>query len=1507
MAELGYGDVSAEVLSKPSGGLSESFGTLTGAVILSASGTQVINGKGDGSIRLSLLNLTPTQRGWLQHGRLVRVTVQDNNVLGPVNVGTFYIEDEEPNIPQEGPVILTLSGPDQLEEIDSKTNDDIISQEYTGNIVTASSNSVQLEASAPASDGALVGWIAEVEQPGNPGFVQGVVVGAYTGSTRNCELVDSWVYGTPGTGTPYRLYGAVATTNDITQLMAVEPDWSVNFESGTGTAIGLVMPTKGEQLLQCLIDAAEWSGEFFRLTSLSPTTQAIDWRRTHDASGFTLVDENSYTTPASQGRLLSFRPKKHFKPITHAVPRGGNFGDGALTLAAATVNPTTIHADYALTTTNGLYAIVNTRLIAAGHHRARYPYWSNIRPTINTTTAQVAAANELVRATIEWMEASAYEEPAFEAECVIHGEVKPGQTINVNATIQGTNNYTVNETNLVIYSVTHSVNQSTNERRTQLVLTRSIWPPKNGATTTAKAVASQQKATRHVDTTGGGAAVGGGFIGTHDHAYLPLSGGNLTGNVTLDVDVLVDGRDISDDGATLDAVAALAHNPVTLATSAQALLALSAAQQLSIPNQAANTFLAGPTSGEAAAMSIRTLHANDIPDHNIIDTHSYQNGSALQVVGLSAPSTLAMLTPLSDTSGGGAALLKSDANGDLKLRRMNVSDRYEMNGVHILSLQGTALFIANSNGLSTITTGYGILAVGDQALGHVTTGRNLVSIGSYSLNAVTDQFSLIAVGASAGEFSTSSQAMFFGVLSGAYQSGTELMAFGDGAASGTASVPVAANSSVLFGKDIAKHFSGSGLVANGNQAVYTATSGGNSVVSGTLAAYSATAVTDSTIVGHLGNFSNASLSGMTSVGAFTNYGNSGAINNGVLIGTYAGYFETSDYRLHVSVAPTTNPLIYGEFNNNLFRMAAKTIEVGDGTNATTLKARAADLTLDVAGGDFLMKTTTDISGESWASGFLGSEWGIDTSTGHADFRSIYTEELLATTFTVENSYVKAGSWWLTPGAAETSRDFTVPTLGGTATLYVLDDPTVPDVAVFQSGDYVLLRVFTGSGASKVIASIWGQVTNYTDLSGGEQSWTFANKSGTTGLVVLSGSAALGFGQSGDGYITMTTLDSAGSPYAQIATWRGNPYTASNRTIHTRWGNLDGIAGIGQEYGIYAGVSPTSARIVASDNRVALHSVPLSLYSGGDNAIILLSSVKLTSNLQASVRPDGDVSASNTGGTGSPNYAQINNDSTASYVLNNSNSTNAEMWLNLQSITTGMSELSITSQAYCLHAATTADGAVLTAQIFKSDGTTLLTDEIMLANQSYDGSTSALLPKRFGYFDSAASQADWNGARLRLRWYYYPSSAESEVIRLDPFVPSIAVGDPLPTAVNTGNGVWMGRHSATDTYRFRVGHATGPKLLWNASSLALYDSGGNVTIEFLASGNAKIQGILNLGTSGGIYQGTGTFASPTTGLKLWNDSGVGRIAGYNGGTLQAGFDTAGKLTAGEELPHLMPAA
>jgi hypothetical protein len=63
------------------------------------------------------------------------------------------------------------------------------------------------------------------------------------------------------------------------------------------------------------------------------------------------------------------------------------------------------------------------------------------------------------------------------------------------------------------------------------------------------------------------------------------------------------------------------------------------------------------------------------------------------------------------------------------------------------------------------------------------------------------------------------------------------------------------------------------------------------------------------------------------------------------------------------------------------------------------------------------------------------------------------------------------------------------------------------------------------------------------------------------------------------------------------------------------------------------------------------------------------------------------------------------------------------------------------------------------------------------------------------------------------------------------------------------------------------------------------------------GALHMDGIIDIVAGGGIYQGTGTFASPTTGLKLFNSGGVGKLSGYNATIEQITLDTDGKLKAG----------
>lgn len=81
-------------------------------------------------------------------------------------------------------------------------------------------------------------------------------------------------------------------------------------------------------------------------------------------------------------------------------------------------------------------------------------------------------------------------------------------------------------------------------------------------------------------------------------------------------------------------------------------------------------------------------------------------------------------------------------------------------------------------------------------------------------------------------------------------------------------------------------------------------------------------------------------------------------------------------------------------------------------------------------------------------------------------------------------------------------------------------------------------------------------------------------------------------------------------------------------------------------------------------------------------------------------------------------------------------------------------------------------------------------------------------------------------------------------------------------------------------------------LSSAGVLTINDSAGAAVFTLDASAGAEFTKPLTIGASGGIYQGTGTFASPTTGLKIYNDGGYGNIALYNSSNIAMWVDENG---------------
>lgn len=106
-------------------------------------------------------------------------------------------------------------------------------------------------------------------------------------------------------------------------------------------------------------------------------------------------------------------------------------------------------------------------------------------------------------------------------------------------------------------------------------------------------------------------------------------------------------------------------------------------------------------------------------------------------------------------------------------------------------------------------------------------------------------------------------------------------------------------------------------------------------------------------------------------------------------------------------------------------------------------------------------------------------WRI-TSAGAADVRNLYTDEFTAKSFIADLEQALAGGQIITKSVAVLASTFTAPAAGAATTLVVEDLPSAPNMAVFVSGDTVVLRSLSRAGGALTISDCVGVVTAYVD-------------------------------------------------------------------------------------------------------------------------------------------------------------------------------------------------------------------------------------------------------------------------------------------------------------------------------------------------------------------------------------------------------------------------------------------
>jgi hypothetical protein len=311
---------------------------------------------------------------------------------------------------------------------------------------------------------------------------------------------------------------------------------------------------------------------------------------------------------------------------------------------------------------------------------------------------------------------------------------------------------------------------------------------------------------------------------------------------------------------------------------------------------------------------------------------------------------------------------------------VNIYDtkQYKINGVQALKLIGTGNIFSGQGAGNSITTGANNIAIGSDSLATVSGASNSlaighnalklcvvggnISIGAYSGALLVDgQYNTIVginavSGLSSGDRNT---AMGYtagnGLLTGSdnvyigYQSGS----IGNGS-SGNTFVGAWAGRSITGGSNVGIGYmalcastSGYSNVAIGQNAMISATGGYQNIAIGRYALRYNKNGDNNVVVGHQAGtgVSDVDCGNNTIIGYQAGYTISGTGN--VFVGYQSGYNETGSNKLYIENSNSTNPLIYGEFDNNLVKING-TLQLPNGTSInefstdTTLSGNSDD-------------------------------------------------------------------------------------------------------------------------------------------------------------------------------------------------------------------------------------------------------------------------------------------------------------------------------------------------------------------------------------------------------------------------------------------------------------------------------------------------------------------------------------------------------------------------------------
>ena len=564
-----------------------------------------------------------------------------------------------------------------------------------------------------------------------------------------------------------------------------------------------------------------------------------------------------------------------------------------------------------------------------------------------------------------------------------------------------------------------------------------------------------------------------------------------------------------------------------------------------------------------------------------------------------------------------------------------------------------------------------------------------------------------------------------------------------------------------------------------------------------------------------------------------------------------------------------------------------------GTDVATGQAAA----MTVSGNKEVIFNNWQLGWKLRSSNYLAqlSGWAIShgETGGHGDFRSLFADEMHVRAFIADLEQALAGGQVITKGVAVLNRTLTLPaTVNSTVRVYVQDFPGWAGLAVFDRriNDRVRL-IYLDRSQGFDYAQVWGEVQrdSYIDEGNGEQSWLIkftylgsgafaANKKIGKGAIILD------YGREPRAHFyEVNAIDPAGAPWVRAGSYmqfnaNGTPAAA---TIHFQAGNLASMSGLSDEVGIFAGDSLNTHYAAFTNRRGEMHGIAHTLYDSGgrDGLRIRLHAMTLDTQVNptgavTSKMPSADVATNNirksSGASAAYTYV-ANNPSTgqpdATYVSNNLAQYAAlKMGFAAYPANTKIAVL----KAFVAHEGTsTGDDVTLYAQLF--NGGTAVSDEVVIDRFSipHNAANGSFVTIPFSNIDAGA---DWGAIQILFNWRYEALN-RTPTIKLDPAVPSIAVGNPLPTSPAAGTGLWAGNDNGV--YKLRIGDPTGSNLLYDGAALTLRNGTDGAKIQLDAA-----QPHIAMGTvlpTGARTGGSGFWAGLEGTQYTWRVGGISGVA------------------------------